>query len=144
MGRAVILYCNYEELSALKSGVRTLLEGASGDPCAVAAPPTSRATIEALLPRLAGDLTVSTLLEQERLESAVQAIVECLRVEMEQAVLASHPADETAVAAYFEFAHARAVLERVEGLGREMTALIELVTGGAPTPELARTFQFPD
>ena len=98
----------------------------------------------ALLPRLEGDLTVETLAEQQRVQRAVAAIVQRLREEMDAAVLATHPAGEVAVASYFQYAHALGVLNRVAELGREMEALIEVVTGGPPTPETVANFRFPD
>lgn len=140
----MILRCNYEELIALRSGANAFLEGGVEDACVVAAPTASRAKVEALVPRLTGDFTVETLADQSSLETALDMVVECLRVEMETSVVTAHPAHEAAVAAYFEFAHALAVLERVREVGREMEALIEVMTGSEPTPELARTFQFPD
>lgn len=140
----MILRCNYEELSALRSGAHVVLEGGGQDSSAVAAPPASRMRVVELLPRLRGDLSVDTLAEQERVQVALEAIVVTLQREMKAAVVAFHPAHETAVTAYFEYAHALGVLERVRELGQEMTALIEVVTGRAPTPELAESFQFPD
>jgi hypothetical protein len=110
----------------------------------VLAPPESRARVEALLPRLKGDLSVSTLAELRAVRVALEAIVEHLREEMEAHVLASHAADESAVNAYFAFAHALTVASRVRELGEEMEAIIELVTGDSPTPEAVRTFRFPD
>ena len=49
-----------------------------------------------------------------------------------------------AVAAYFDFAHSLSVLGRIQELGAEMEAMIELVTGAPATPEIAMDFQFPD
>ena len=140
----MILHCNYEEITALKQGAHTLLSGEGQEGCAVLAPPVSRTAIEALMPRLRGDLSIETLAEQRDVEIALAAIVECLRAEMESFVATSHPADEGAVAAYFDFAHALSVLSRVREMGREMEALIELVTGEAPTDEVGSTFAFPD
>lgn len=140
----MILHCNYEELSALRSGAHVLLDEGGKGRSTVAAPPASRGQVEALLPRLRGDLSIDTLAEQERVEVAVGVIVECLRAEMKAAVVSYHPAHEAAVAAYFEYAHAEAVLERLQELGEEMTALIELVTGEAPTGDLAESFEFPE
>jgi hypothetical protein len=141
----VILRCNYEEVEALRGGARALLERPSGSaPAGVLAPPESRARVEALLPRLRGDLSVATLDELRAVRVAVEAIVEHLREEMESHVLASHAADESAVNAYFAFAHALTVASRVRELGEEMGAIIELVTGDSPTGDALRTFRFPD
>jgi hypothetical protein len=145
MGRTVLLRCNFEEVMALNHGAHAFLSREDeGGGCAVVAPPESRAAVEALLHRLEGDLEVETLADQQGLSTAITAIVNCLRADMETAVLAMHPADEGAVAAYFEFAHALTVQTRIEEVGREMSAMIELVTGHEPTPEMALTFQFPD
>ncbi len=75
---------------------------------------------------------------------AVAIIVEILRVEMESLVTANHPAHEVAVSAYFDFAHALSVQTRLCEVGLEMAALVELVTGGSVTEELAHDFVFPD
>jgi hypothetical protein len=48
------------------------------------------------------------------------------------------------VAAYFDFAHALTVSNRVQEMAGEMEALIELVTGEPPDPRAARSFRFPD
>lgn len=140
----MILDCNYEEIRALKEGARVFLEAGAQEPCAVAAPPASRAQVEAFVPLLDGPIVVRTLIDQQTVEGAVDAIVECLRAEMEALVTATHPASEGAVAAYFDFAHALSVRRRVQEAGAEMRALIELVTGAPATPQTARTFVFPD
>lgn len=140
----MILQCNYEEVTALRAGAHVVIggEGEAGGP--VAAPPAERASVEALLPRLAGDVSVHTLEDQRTVAFAVRVIVECLREEMEVRVVEGHAAAETAVAAYFDFAHALSVLARVREMGEEMEAMIEVVTGEAVTPETARGFVFPD
>jgi len=140
----VILHFNYEELTALKAGARAFLDGESPGRGGVLAPPESRARVEALLPNLQGDLSLSTLEELRGVQIAVEAIVECLRIEMESTVVATHAADEGAVSAYFDFAHGFTVAHRIREMASEMEALIELVTGGEATAETARTFQFPD
>lgn len=140
----MILQFNYEELRALKSGAQALLEGEGPAGPPVLAPPESRARVEALLPQLEGDLSLSTLEELRGVQIALSAIVECLRAEMEVVVVTTHPADEGAVAAYFDFAHAFTVAHRVGEMATEMEALIELMTGTAPTVETARSIQFPD
>ena len=138
----MILQCNYEEIRALRSGAHSWLESHPAEAVAVAAP--GRPDVAALLPYLDGDLTIATLAEQRSLEAGMDAVVELLRVEMEILVVETHPAHENAVAAYFDFAHAYGVLARVQHIGREMQALIEVVTGSPATPEVARSFAFPD
>lgn len=141
----MILQCNYEELMALRQGARALLEVEEhGAVCAVAAPAEDRAQVEALVPRLESDLMVTTLSDQIEIEAAVQVIVECLAAEMEASVVATHPADEAAVAAYFDYAHALSVLGRLRDMGSEMRALIEVVTGTAVDEASAGAFRFPD
>ena len=120
------------------------LAGLEGHPAAVAAPPSMRADLDRLSSTLEGDLSLSTLDDQQVLERTLQSVVAALRVEMEAAVVASHPAAEPAVSAYFEFAHALSLLERVRTVGAEMVALIEVVTGESPTEESSRSFIFPD
>jgi hypothetical protein len=140
----VILHCNYEEVRALRAGARTLLRGDPGTSAMVLAPSESRARVEALLPQLDGDLSLTTLAEVRGVAMAVDAIVENLRAEMESTVLATHAADEGAVAAYFDFAHALTVSSRLQEMASEMAALIELVTGDPADAEAARSFRFPD
>jgi hypothetical protein len=140
----VILHFNYEEIQALRAGARAFLGHETVSPAAVLAPSETRAQVEALLPRLVGDLSFSTLAELRVVQGAVDAVVESLRVQMESMVLATHAADEDAVSAYFDFAHALTVAHRIDEIASEMEAMIELVTGEAPTDAAARTFQFPD
>ena len=93
----MILRFNYEELTALKAGAEACLaEDGSGDG-AVMAPPEDRARVEAFLPELDGDMSLSTLSDVREVLAAVEAIVDCLRVEMESTVVATHAADEGAV-----------------------------------------------
>lgn len=140
----MILHCNYEELRALRSGGRSLLEGGAEEFSYVLAPPEHRARVEALLPLLDGDVTVTTLAELSAVTVAIDAILEFLRAELEAMVVATHAADEGAVAAYFDFAHVLTVRHRLGDLAAEMEALVELVTGAAPDSETALTFRFPD
>lgn len=140
----MILHFNYEEVRALRSGAHAFLGDEPGEHAAVLAPPESRARVEALLPRLEGDLSLPTLAELRAVAAAVDAIVSYLRVEMELMVLATHPADEGAVAAYFDFAHALTAHRRLADLASEMEAMIELVTGEPVTAAAAADFRFPD
>ena len=140
----MIVYCNFEELTALKAGASQVLGGYAPDHGAIAAPPEGREQVAALMPRLGGDFSVITLAEQRSLLHTLAIIVEMLRVEMESMVATNHPAHEVAVSAYFDFAHAFSVQTRLYEVGSEMEALVELVTGGPVTDELARDFAFQD
>lgn len=140
----MILQCNYEEIRALRAGARALLDAPSGGCGAVAAPPRGRAEVEALLPQLDGDMGFNTLAELQRVLVAVDAIVVCLRAEMEVLVTTAHPAHEHAVAAYFDFAHALCVYDRLRHVGERMEAMIEVVTGEPSNEVTARGFVFPD
>ena len=140
----MIVRCNFEELTALKAGAHQVLDGYDPEHGMIAAPPEERERVAALMPRLGGDFSVTTLTEQRSLLQAVTIIVGILRIEMESMVAAHHPADEFAVSAYFDFAHAFSVQGRLYEVGLEMEALVELVTGGPVTEDLARDFVFPD
>jgi hypothetical protein len=140
----MILACNFEEVSSLRHGARAYLEEGSVADFPVAAPSATRGAVEALLVRLTGDVTVTTLADQRELERGLRAVVGLLRKEMEGRVLQSHPAAEEAVSAYFDFAHGLSVLGRVVEMGAEMQALVEVMTGGVPDEVTIRTFVFPD
>jgi len=140
----VILRCNYEELSALEAGARAFLELEPGAESSVAAPPEERVIVESVADRLSGDIAIRTLDELETLIRGVEVIVARLRVEMEVFVAATHPADEGAVAAYFDFAHSFSVLSRLREMDEEMRALVELMNGRPLTDEDVRNFVFPD
>jgi len=139
----MILTVNYEEMLALRTGARAILGGGPTRAVAVAAPPEDRAVVEAL-PPLDGDLSVGTLRELGSLEAGVEAIVNALRHEMDDQIMATHPASETAVASYFDYAHAMSVLGRIQEMRGEMEALIEVVTGKDPGDPAARSFSFPE
>lgn len=140
----MILHFNYEELTALRAGAEALLDREGEDGGGVLAPPEERARVQALLPRLQGDISLETLEELRAVKAAVDAIVASLRVEMESLVVTMHAADEGAVAAYFDFAHGFTVAHRIGEMASEMEALIELVTGSPASRETAQTFHFPD
>jgi hypothetical protein len=140
----VILYCTFEELSAISAGAERVLAEAGAGAGVVVAPPEIVADVEALLPRLIGDISVSTLAEQQSVARAVTFIVAEMKQRMDTAILEEHAAGEFAVGAYFDYAHALTVQDRTVRLGAEMSAIIELTTGRKPTAESAREFTFPD
>ncbi len=140
----MILYCTFEELSAVSAGAERVLAEAGSGATVVIAPPEVIADVEALLPRLNGDLSLTSLAEQQSIARAVTYIVAELKQRMDSSVLEEHAASEYAVGAYFDYAHALTVQDRVVRLGAEMSAMIEVMTGRAPTAETTRTFEFPD
>ena len=141
----MILSCNFEELRALASGAELVLSGCdTGAFCAVAAPAGALAAVELLRTRLDGSLSIPTLAEQRSVRGAVALIGDGLHERMEEKVLEYHPAHEEAVALYFDYAHTIAVLNRLDEMGAEMTALIELMTGSPATDESAAAIAFPD
>ena len=140
----MILHCNFEEIQALKAGGSSLLEGGAEGSSCVPAPAESRARVEALLPLLVGDFDVESLADARGLRVGVAAIVDHLRAEMEALVVDSHAADEGAVAAYFDFAHALSVSHRLDELVAEMEAVVELLTGESADDGAGLAFRFPD
>jgi len=141
----MVLAFNYEEVTALSHGARAFLhEERDGDGASVAAPSAAVHAVEVLLPRLTGDLSVRTLGEQQNLEEGIEAVLAHLRTTMQSSVLATHPAAEEAVAAYFDYAHVLAVLGRVREMGAEMRALFEVMTGKPAVGQAAMSFVFPD
>jgi len=140
----MIVSCSFEEVTALAHGARSVLHERSGDPSPVAAPSATRGAVESLLAGLDGGFSVRTLIQQRELEQGLRTVVECLRQEMDTRVIATHAANEEAVSAYFDFAHALSVLGRVMDMGEEMSALVELMTGVPPNERSIREFVFPD
>lgn len=140
----MILHCTFEELSALSAGAERVLTEAGSGAAVIVAPPEIVADVEALLPRLSGDLTVTTLAEQQSVARAISYIVAELKQRMDSTIVEEHAASEFAVGAYFDYAHAMTMQDRVQRMGTEMAAMIELMTGRAPNAETTRTFEFPD
>lgn len=141
----MILYCNFEELRALAAGAELLVGGVCAAPSAtVIAPCESTSQVDELLPRLVGDLSIATLAEQRRIRVAVAAICEGLHGQLDHTVIEYSPAHEHAVNLYFDYAHARTVLDRLDRLGAEMGAMVELISGEPVTAESAETVTFPD
>lgn len=140
----MILHCTFEELSALSAGAaRVLLESGNAG-VAVAAPAEIVADLEALTPRLIGDLSVTTLAEQRTIARAIAFVVADLKTRMDASIVSEHAAGESAVQAYFEYAHVLTMEDRLRRLGSQMSALIELMTGGPANDEAARSIAFPD
>jgi hypothetical protein len=139
----MILHCTYEELTTLGVAAGRVVSAAEGS-SRVAAPPQALADVAMLQPRLTGDLSVTTLEDQRAVERAVEYLLEELRDRMNEYILMQHVGSEDSVNAYFDYAHVYALRDRVRGVGREMIAMIELMTGAPPTLETARAVTFPD
>jgi hypothetical protein len=140
----MILHCNFEELRALVAGADLVLRDGEQGGGGVAAPPEALARVEELKPRLVGDLTVETLLDQRAVRLAVAVICQKLQKRMEVTVVEHSPADETAINLYFDFGHARTVLHRLDQMGEEMRAIIEVANGEPVNETSAASFNFPD
>lgn len=139
----MILRFTFEELSALRAGGEHVLT-AEGASWVVAAPPEAVADVEALLPRLAGDISLHTLDEQRAVVRAVDYILEHLNQRMDEFILLQHVGSEDAVNAYFDYAHVLTVRGRVRQIGVEMAAIIEVVTGRSPDEDELARMTFPD
>lgn len=137
----MILRMSFEELTALNSAAERLLSSTQGG--GVAAPPELLAELEARVP-LGGDLTVTTLGQQQRLQRAVAYVVEHLERRMNALIVEQYVGSDDSVNAYFDYANVLTLHARLEGLGREMGALIELITGSPATAEAAESIAFPD
>jgi len=140
----VIIHFSFEELQALRTGAAVVLDRFPLGQGTVAAPPRERVQVQALAAQLQGDLSLGTLAEQQRVEMALRTIARTFLDQLNDEIRASHPASEPAVASYFEYAHTRAVLDRVTDAGAHMRALIEIVTGAPPSAEVAESFSFSD
>ena len=138
----MILHCAFEELTAIAAAIERVrhASGSGG----VAAPPAVMPDLDALAPRLTGDLEIETIEEQQSVQRALEFLRVDTRDVTDAAILDQHPAAEDAVLAYFEYAHILTVLDRIRHIGDEMRALIDLMTGGAPTDDEAREFSFED
>lgn len=141
----MILFLSYEELAAMRSGAERLLAAhAAQDGQGVAAPPQVIADLEQITPLLTGDLTISTLEQQGRTRAAVALLRDDALRLMNTHILEQHPAAESAIAAYFEYACLLGVLAGLDRIHDEMVAIIRVATGNEPDGETARRFSFPD
>jgi len=141
----VILHCNFEELRALASGAEMVLaETGAASESAVAAPAEAAALVELLLPRLTGDMSLTSLAEQRQVRKAISVICDELRVRLDDRIVRFGPGQEESINTYFDYAHTRVVLDRLDRMGAEMYAIVELITGASPTEHTAKSVTFPD
>lgn len=139
----MILHLSYEEIVALRAGADRVLT-AAGAGAGVVAPPAIVADLESFNAELRGDVAVGSLAEHARLRRVLVLLRDDLNEQLAETILMSHPAAEEAVAAYFDFAHVLTTLNRLDIIGVEMRALVEVLTGDAPDSDAGRRFSFPD
>ena len=137
----MIVQLSFEEVTTLNSAVERMLS--PGDGGGVVAPPEVLAELEARLP-LRGDISVDSLAKQVRLVGAVGYVMELLKRRMDALVVERYVGDDDAVNAYFDYANILTLHTRLTAVGREMRAMIQLMTGGPVTDESARSISFPD
>jgi hypothetical protein len=140
----MILYLSFEELAALAACAETALAPGPAPGHGVAAPSRIQYEIEQFALRLDGDVAIETLTDHERIQRVISHLLDDARARVDEAILLEHAAAESAVAAYFTFAHVLAVHDRLIRIGEEMAALAELMTGDDPESESARRFRFPE
>jgi hypothetical protein len=141
-GGFVILHCNFEELRALTAASELIVADAHDHRGAVRASSEELRMVERLLPRLVGDVSIETLDDQRRVQRAVSFICRELMHRLDDQIIATNPANEDAVSLYFDYGHSRAVLHRLDLMGAEMEAMIDLIYGGSATA--AGSVTFPD
>jgi hypothetical protein len=137
----MILRLSFEEMTALSSATERLLTSPDGG--GVAAPPEVMAELEACLP-LEGDMSVLTLGQQRRLVRAFDYVLDHLKRRMDALIVELYVGADDAVNAYFDYANVLSTRAKLDPIGAEMVALIELMTGSSPTPETAERVTFPD
>jgi hypothetical protein len=125
----VILHLSFEELRAIASAGELIVAGEARG-AGIAAPSEWSARVDALLPRLTGDMSIATLEDQRRVRETVGGLVTEMHRRLDLQVIETHPGHEEAVALYFDYAHARSVLHRLDMMGAEMEAIASLISGG--------------
>ncbi len=137
----MILHCSFEELTALDTAAERVLDAV--DRGGVAAPPEVVPDLEALVPRLDGDISIATLDEQTSIQRAIEYLLADARERTDGFILDEYASAESAISSYFEYAYLLTVLDRVRQIGHEMRTIIEVMTG-KPPDEAARRIPFDD
>jgi hypothetical protein len=140
----VILYLSFEELTALSAEAERVLDSSGSRTHGIAAPPQFLAEVENFAQMLVGDIAVNSLEQHGSMRRVVDVLLQRARARMDTMVLEQHPAAESAVAAYFDYAHMLAASSRLDHVGSEMKALVDVMTGEDPESDAGRRFSFPD
>ena len=122
--KTMILRLSYEEVTALNEAAERILEVQGRH---VVAPPAALAGMEPLLP-LDGDVSVETLGEQRQLMAALGTLLDHAKHRMDGFIVDGHVGSEESVVAFFEYANVLAARAKLEAIGHEMKALIEVMT----------------
>jgi hypothetical protein len=143
-GGRMILYLSFEELTALSAEAERVLT--AGEPVGhgIAAPPAFLAEVEQFAQLLVGDVAVETLEQQRSMRRVVDYLLDRCHRRMERHVVEQHAAAESAVAAYFDYAHVLTARHRLDAIGEEMAALVHVLTGKDPESDSGRRFEFPE
>jgi hypothetical protein len=137
----MILRMSFEEVTALNAATEQLLSSPDGG--GVAAPPEVLAELEVHLPAR-GDISIMTLAQQRRLVRGLDFVLEHLKRRMDALIVELYVGADDTVNAYFDYANVLTLRSRVDAIGREMVALIQLMTGSDPTPETEAQVTFLD
>jgi hypothetical protein len=154
----VILYLNFEELTALGAEAGRVLDAGAGRILDVAtgrvldagtghgiAAPTQLLTeVDSFAQLLIGDIAITSLEHHSSMRRVLDVLLRHSRARLDATIIDQHPAAEAAVAAYFDYAHMLAASARLDAIGLEMRALASLMTGADPESDSARRFAFPD
>jgi hypothetical protein len=124
----VILHLSFEELRAIASAGELMVAGQARG-AGIVVPSEWSHRVDALLPRLTGDMSIETLDDQRQVRETVGGLVAEMHRRLDQQVIETHPGHEEAVAMYFDYAHARSVLARLDLMGAEMEAIASLIAG---------------
>ena len=126
----MILHLSFEELRAIASAGELIVADEARGSAGVAAAPEWARKMELLLVRLTGDVSIETLDDQRRVRETVGLIVGQMHRRLDEQIIETHPGHEESVALYFDYAHARSVLDRLDRMGAEMEAIADLIAGG--------------
>jgi hypothetical protein len=140
----MILYLSFEELTALSAEAERVLAAGDATGYGIAAPPAFLAEVEQFAQLLVGDVAVESLEQQRSMRRVVDHLLGRCHRRMDALVTEQHAAAESAVAAYFDYAHVLTARTRLDVIGEEMAALVHVMTGEDPESEGGRRFEFPE
>ncbi|CAN5633630.1 hypothetical protein BH23GEM9_BH23GEM9_05850 [soil metagenome] len=140
----MILYLSFEELAALSAEAERVLDADGTAGRGIAAPPQFLAEVEHFAQLLVGDVNVANLDQQKSMRLVMDHLLHRCRGRMDRQITEQHAAAESAVAAYFDYAHVLSASSRLDRIGAEMMALVQVMTGEDPDSEAGRRFSFPE